>query len=201
MATQIRRAGRSYAGLTCPHCGVAVLHARLRSGRIRCGRCDRLFEAEIFHPPEVRTAVATVGEAGVAGATPCATHERNASVANCGRCGQFMCALCRIDSDGLTLCPACFDRLSAEGALPSVCTTFRDHAGSARAMILLGFLFWILFPITGLAAVVYGVKALRQKKAMGEGDGVVGIYVTLVIAVLQCAGGALILMAMFGAFR
>jgi hypothetical protein len=86
-----------------------------------------------FDPVEPRVVVPDLAGTGPEGAAPCTRHARNQAEAACARCGQFMCALCRIDADQKTYCPGCFDRLSAEGSLTSAVTRVRNYAGWARS--------------------------------------------------------------------
>jgi hypothetical protein len=111
-----------------------------------------------------------------------------------------MCDLCRIDADGMVLCPACFDRLSAEGALPSARTTFRDFGRMGVTLLVAGFLFTVLAAPFTLGAVYAGVKELRQRKTLGEGSavragvviglGVLGTLGSVAFWVMVATGGA-----------
>ncbi len=154
-----------------------------------CPLCSGHFEAVRFEPP-VRAAAApqTIGGT-MQESQPCATHALNAAVTSCDRCGAFMCALCRIDVDKRTLCPTCFERLSSEGALESTRTTFRDFPGLAGVTATFGCLMAALGILFGPLAIYYGVKALKQKKSMGENDGMVGIWAAIVLGGLECAAG------------
>jgi len=98
-----------------------------------------------------------------------------------------MCDLCRIDTDAMILCPACFDRLSAEGALPSARTTFRDFGRMGWTLLLAGLLFSILAAPFTLGAVYAGVKELGQRKTLGEGSAV-RAWVVIVLGVLGTLG-------------
>jgi hypothetical protein len=99
-----------------------------------------------------------------------------------------MCDLCRIDSDAMVLCPACFDRLSAEGALPSARTKFRDFGRMGVSLLLLGLLFSIVGAPFMLGAVYAGAKDLGQRRTLGEGSAV-RAWVVIVLGVLGALGG------------
>jgi hypothetical protein len=131
--------------------------------------------------------VRSVEEAGPAGAATCAAHRGNVAAGNCSRCGVFMCDLCRIDTDAMVLCPACFDRLSAEGSLPSARTTFRDFGRMGWTLLLAGLLFSILAAPFTLGAVYAGVRELGQRKTLGEGSAV-RAWVVIVLGVLGTLG-------------
>jgi hypothetical protein len=154
---------------------------------LSCPHCRGAFEATRFDPPEPRVSVRAVEEAGPGGAASCAAHRGNVSTGNCGRCGVFMCDLCRIDADGQVLCPACFDRLSAEGALSSARTTFRDFGRMGMTLLLVGLLFTVMAAPFALGAVYAGVKELQQRKRIGEGSAL-RAWVVIVLGLLGAAG-------------
>ena len=182
------RAPRSdFGGPCCPRCRRDLDPGRLLSGPQSCPHCRGAFEATRFDPPEPRVEVRAVEEAGPEGAASCAAHRGNVSVGNCSRCGVFMCDLCRIEADAMVLCPACFDRLSAEGALPSARTTFRDFGRMGTTLLLAGLLFSFLGAPFTLGAVYAGVKDLRQRKTLGEGS-VVRAWIVIVLGALLTAG-------------
>lgn len=162
-----RKTKRAYQGPACPGCGKAWPDAQVRDGQHVCTSCHRGFRAmRLEAVPERQSVVTPVGATD--GASPCAVHQRNASVAFCGRCGSFMCQLCRIDSDGLTLCPGCFDRLADEGALPSARRTYRDYGLLSSHLALIGFvLVWPLGMVIGPWAAWMGIKGLRTKAQAG----------------------------------
>jgi hypothetical protein len=188
LASLPRHQGTGYAGVTCPHCQHPLDHDTLRSGPQSCPVCRRPFEALRFDPPERESRAVSLAEAGPGGSAACAQHRANVAVANCERCGVFMCALCRIDSDSLALCPGCFDRLSAEGALPSARVSYRDYGRMASTMAGVGIVVIFVGIIAGPAAVYYGMKGLRQKREMGETDGRAGVWLAIVLGALEAVG-------------
>ncbi len=162
-----RKPKRGYAGPACPQCNRTLGAEHLVDGQQRCRTCDHDFTAYRLSPLPERATVVTALATTVA-ATPCARHERNVSVASCGRCGVFMCQLCRIDSDGLVLCPGCFERLADEGTLPSARKSYRDYGRMASHLALLGFfLMWPLGVLIGPFAMWMGVKGLRTRAQPG----------------------------------
>jgi hypothetical protein len=141
------------------------------TGMQRCASCGEAFEAMRFAAPRPVEAARSLAEPGTANETACAAHPGNAAASNCERCGVFMCALCEIEADEMKLCPACFDRLSAEGALPSARTSYRDYGRQASMLALLGLPMMMFGAVIGPAAAFYGVRSLRQLRAMGESGG------------------------------
>jgi hypothetical protein len=180
---------RPYVGPSCPHCGGPVPADRRRDGKVVCTACRGDFEATFFSPPRQHVQVARTAEAGPQGGQPCAKHERNLAVANCERCGNFMCNLCKIEADGMVLCPPCFDRLSQEGALPSTQKTIRNYAGMASSSLAIGLFICFVMPLCGGVGLYYCIRGLQAKQAENESEGVVTLWITLVVAVLELIGG------------
>jgi hypothetical protein len=180
--------GRSdFGGPCCPRCRRDLEPGRIFSGSQSCPHCGGAFEATRFEPPAPRVEVRAVEEAGPGDAASCAAHRGNAAAFNCSRCGVFMCDLCRIDADAMVLCPACFDRLSAEGALPSARTTFRDYGRMGATLLLVGLLFSVVGAPFTLGAVYAGVKELQQRKTLGEGSAV-RAWVVIALGALAALG-------------
>ena len=176
--------------IKCPRCRRPIEVAHIKtSAQADCPLCANSFEAVRFDPPERVAAKPQMVGTTMVESQPCATHPLNAAVTSCERCGTFMCSLCRIDLDGRTLCPTCFERLSSEGALESTRTTFRDYNGMASVTALFGCLLMILGILFGPLAIYYGVKGLKQKKAMGESDGLTGLWLAIVVGVVEAGVG------------
>lgn len=187
----------TYAGPACPRCDKKLEHEAPSSGAQSCPHCRKPFEGVIFPRVEQAAFVARLDTAGPGDAVPCATHELNAAVASCQRCGAFCCDLCRVDAEGKTYCANCFDRLSAEGALASTRTKFRHYEGMLAVCVIFALLLWPLAALFGLAGLYYAVKGLKQKKAMGEEDGVRLMWIALVLSCLAAASGILLVVWFF----
>ena len=185
-----------YAGPACPHCARSLDVRRMVSGAQTCSWCRRPFEAVVFDPPPPDLSVPRTTEAGPEAAHACANHAGNLAATHCSRCGVFMCSLCRIEADALALCPACFVRLVAEGALPTAIGTYRDYGRQATMLALLGLLIIFVAPIAGPAAIYYGRKRLKQLSAMQQKGGRVGVYAVLVLGVLETVLGIVVLVSM-----
>src|SRR5262245_25281271 len=127
-----------YPGPSCPHCRALLDLDGVVSGSQRCLHCLRLFEAVRFQPTARRAKVTEVGAGGPEEAASCAAHRRNAAVASCERCGIFMCTLCRTESDGMTICAPCFERLAGQGALHTASTRYSNYLGMAWLCVLVG---------------------------------------------------------------
>jgi hypothetical protein len=179
-----RAAAADYAGPGCPHCAAALDLSRPMTGRQTCASCSRPFEAVRFAAPMRQAAVRPVGEM-TGGGTACASHPGNVSTSNCQRCGVFMCGLCEIDADEMKMCPACFDRLSAEGALASTRTSFRDYGRQGAMLAALGLPFMWLGLLIGPIAIYYAIRSLKQLELVGEGKGRLRAVLTILFGVLE----------------
>lgn len=144
----------------CPRCARELPHERLTDGPQRCRWCRGDFQARRFAPPALLVEAAS-GLAALPEAVACAAHERNAAVAACGRCGAFICALCRIESDGGGWCPPCYERLSAEGALASAATHLRNWGGMSALCLIGAVLLWPLAPLISGLGLYFALRGLR----------------------------------------
>ncbi len=183
--------------IRCPLCRREIDAAAITTPQAICPRCQGIFEAVRFEAPTRSAALPQMAEGTLEASQPCAVHSLNAAVTSCQRCGSFMCELCRIDVDGRTLCPTCFERLSSEGSLESTRTTFRDYSGLAGLTATFGCLMSFLGVLFGPLAIYYGVKGLKQKKAMGESDGKTGLWVAVVLGSLEIAASLIFLGSLF----
>ena len=179
---------RRYTGPACPRCGNDIDRGAIVSSFVSCPVCLRDFEAAVFDPPASDGSVPRLAEAGPEAANPCGHHPGNVASDHCSRCGVFMCALCRIDADNRILCPACFERLTEAGELPTLVGHYRDYGMLQVYLVVFGLLIF-LAPVTGPASVYYGLKGLEQKRAMGESRGQ-GLAVALFfVAAVQVLAG------------
>lgn len=187
----------AYAGPACPRCAFSLEVSGLVSGMQTCPNCRRGFEAVRFDPPAPDLTVKRIAEAGPAGeGQACVNHAGNLAAGHCSRCGVFICSLCRIEADGQVLCPACFERLSDEGALPSAIAHFRDYGRMASMLAVLGLLVIFVGPVAGAGAIYYGRRALKQRAALKGEGGAAGIYAAMVLGGLEIVGGIAIIVSM-----
>ena len=179
----------TYEAVTCPRCRKTLPPSSRRSGHVVCPSCHRDFEMIVFTPPERRLRAQQIGEAGPDANAVCINHARNIAAHGCGRCGSFVCALCAIEADGQIYCPACYDRLSAEGALTATRTRFRDMGGMATTAAAAGCLLYFLCILFGPFAIYYGIKALKQRKEYGDIESPWRIWLAMFIGAVETVGG------------
>ena len=150
----------------CPTCSFQV-QVPARRGEAKCSY-GHPFEYALFNPPPLASRSRPTSSAE-SGATPCAIHSGNAAVASCERCGTFICALCRVELDGTTLCMGCFERREKEsGGGESGGTRIRSLNQLAY---LSGWASLFLFPLAVLAgpvAMVLSVLGWRQERKLDE---------------------------------
>jgi hypothetical protein len=194
-----KSAGVEYAGPACPRCGRELDLATIESGTRHCDGCGGEFLATRFTPPAVDASVERLAHSGPGGASACGQHPKNAAVASCARCGVFMCSLCRIEADRMILCPACFERLSDEGALASSRVAFRDYSRMAGTIAILGLLMCYIGVVSGPITIYCGIRGLRQKAQMDENEGQVMLWVAMLLGLAQFLIGSFLIAQIFGA--
>jgi len=193
-----------YGGLSCPRCRRPLREEQVRSGEQSCPVCNGRFEAVRFSPVEARVLVPEIAGVGPAASAPCARHARNQADVACSRCGPFMCSLCRIDSDGQAFCPGCYERLADEGGVSGGLTKLWNWGGMAVICLVLSlvlFMTVVLPCLLWIAGVIFCILGLREKAARNERDGVVGLYVLILLNVLEGVFGVVFAAAVFGAFK
>jgi uncharacterized RDD family membrane protein YckC len=178
-----------YPGPACPLCGTVLVPGEREAGAQVCYTCAGSFEATPFSPPPLYLPPLALAEVGPAGGTPCAVHAGNAAVGNCGRCGLFLCSLCRTEVSGQELCAACFDRLAAEKALPALLTSSVDLAGLAVLSGLLGLFFFFFGVVTGPLTLVLAGFAARRRQRGEESGGWGAIVFAIGLGIAQMAIG------------
>lgn len=122
----------------------------------------------MIEPPAVAAAVRRLAEAGPDAVTACAAHAMNQAVGACERCGAFFCDLCRIDADGWALCSACWNALSAAGALHATSVRLPNFARLSTLCLLASLFLWIyLGVLLGPAAGYLAWKGSTQRAERG----------------------------------
>src|SRR6516164_4936315 len=73
----------------------------------------------------------------------CAVHPDNPALGTCGRCGNYLCAVCRTRWRDRWLCAACVDlALESKEAVPAEASA---HLRQALLALVLGVVSWLIF--------------------------------------------------------
>jgi hypothetical protein len=106
-----------------------------------------------------------------------------------------MCALCRVEVEGKSLCAACFDRGRREGSLQAAQTTFRSWRTLGLHLAVIGLLMYPLGILTGTASLYATARGIGQSRRDGDEGGAAGTVLAVVLGLLvTLAGIAFVLM-------
>lgn len=155
------------APLTCPKCrqALSTLPASELAGLSACPACGQALEVTLFpafgRGPNVGQAGANrLSDADAA----CYFHPTKRAEVPCDRCGRYVCALCQLELEGQNLCPSCLTSGGQQGTILAL-EKERFRWDSLVWMLVLGpplsICFWVLAPVTCLAALGVGVWKLR----------------------------------------
>jgi uncharacterized paraquat-inducible protein A len=170
--------------------------AQAGDGPNNCPHCGGEFEARVFRPASRRLHVVQLAQSGPEAAGACANHPRNAAVTTCARCGIFICSLCELDVDDAKYCPACFERLAQEGAIPSARVRFRDYGSLAIVAAFVGLvLSFVLGLPLGVLTLYYVYKGFRTRRE--SGSPVTGLVLAAIVALIDMGFGSILLVGLF----
>jgi hypothetical protein len=188
----------SYRGPACPRCKKPLELAQAGDGPNNCVHCGGEFEARVFRSAS-RTSLRVVqlAQSGPEAATACANHPRNAAVTSCERCGVFICSLCELQVDASRYCPACFERLAQEGAIPSARVRFRAYHTLAFIASFIGLVTFYIFGLPlGALGCYYVFKGFRTRNVTGAPAG--SLVLAGLLSLADIVLGAIGLFMFFG---
>ena len=155
------------AGPRCPMKG-CLRHLVQRGERWYCGQHDLYFHVEEFastEPPVDRVDAATEQHA------ICAHHPENRAVAECAGTGNYICALCAVDIDGVTYSVQFLDSTAGKAL---VAERFASSLPRPDRLVWHLLAFLCVLPITIVmiflsfiwvpVAFIYWVKAIRVRR-------------------------------------
>lgn len=156
------------AQVTCPACRTVLADAFFNQPDFApCPQCAtplRVAAFPAFHRP-LETGAA--GERLVIDSdASCFYHPQKKAEIPCDQCGRFLCALCDVHLGDRHLCPVCVEAGRTKGTMQTL-TTRRVAYDTTTLMLgwlplLLGFLVWFLFVITGPAAIIVGIYGWKK---------------------------------------
>lgn len=147
---------------TCPACGLKQSSEASQGPLVPCRRCASELTVELF--PAFFRAQATVRhQAVVAHESSCFFHTDRVAEFTCGRCGRFLCSLCRISWASEDLCPACIQAASS-GPRSAQLASSRFHYDSlALALSTLPVLTGIISLITAPFALGFALFTFNRE--------------------------------------
>lgn len=176
------------------------MHQTLVSGPNKCRWCAKSFEVIRFDPPAPAVSVPLHPALNPGDSAPCVNHAGNVAIAACQRCGQFMCALCRIEAEQKSYCPSCFDRMTADGTLQGAQLRFPNYGGWAATCIIAGILLWFASPILAPLGLVFSIMGIRSAHTRGETELLFGLYMRAVICLFQVLLVVFVIVGVAGGF-
>jgi len=108
-----------------------------------------------------------------------------------------MCALCRVDLEGASVCLPCFERAQADQGMGESGTVLRDWNRLALNVGLISLCFFPFAPIGGPLAVAMGLRGRRQDRRTGEPLHPVLGALGMIFGILAFAIGVLFFMSLF----
>jgi len=157
--------------LHCPKCNTVLPDAVFnQDSTAPCPGCNspllvQVFPA-LFRKPQEGKAGETIL---VEGEASCFYHPQKRAVIPCAACGRFLCALCDVELNDEHLCPVCLETGSRKGKLTQLETKRVLYDGSALMLALAPmvlFCFWWASLATAPAAVILGIRSLRQPQSI-----------------------------------
>jgi len=149
--------------IACPRCRTIQPVDHLNTGRaLPCPGCCAAVRADVFNAfLRADDPAAGYDTAQAPGQAECFYHPGKAAIVPCGACGRLLCAVCRVDLDGRTLCMRCLQA----GRDKQRITTLQNRR-TLYDSLALNLAFWpmtMIFPtlLTAPAAIYYAVRHFR----------------------------------------
>ena len=178
-----RSPGLVARGPHCPHCSQPLVGDLSTT----CAACTKPFMAVAFTPA---MRFHRQADSASAETTPCANHETNLAIDACNRCGAFICALCRMETDELVACPSCLELLDQEGKLASLRKDLINYGYLALSFAVGSIFIFPLAPLLAVPAWVYVRRNMRQNRDLNERIGVTQQTWALFLAAIGFLCGA-----------
>ncbi len=154
--------GEAHFALLCPCCGGALGPEALQPHGARCSGCEAHVEAAAF-PALFRGGPRAVNEPVVSDEAACFFHPNCVAAFSCGRCGRFLCALCRISWAGENVCTACLEVASKAGKGHALASSRFHFDSLALALATLPVLTWIFSMLTAPLALGFALFTWQRE--------------------------------------
>lgn len=147
--------------VTCPSCGF-VQSGEPTPSSFACSRCESEIAVEIF-PAFYRAEETRKHQAIVSDEASCFFHADRVAEFTCGRCGRFLCPLCRISWAGESLCPACLEAASSGTRAKQLASTRFHYDSLALALSTLPVLTGVISILTAPVALGYALFTFNRE--------------------------------------
>ena len=172
------------------------------SGPARCPACRSVLELEVYPALFAGPRIGRPGEPLVdASEASCFFHAEKRAAVACESCGRFLCALCDLEVDGRHICPSCLAAGRKKGAMRGLDQFRLSWPGIALLMaIVLPLAFYPLTPLWGASALVVLAIGFWKPRSITGRRRILLYAVTLVIALGEVVGGALLGKTLFESY-
>ncbi|MBI5064496.1 MAG: hypothetical protein HZB87_13765 [Desulfatitalea sp.] len=150
--------------IACPNCHTIQSVEAVNTGRMApCPQCRKALRIDVFNAflrrdePE-----AAILSAHAQGQAECFYHPGQLAVVPCAACGRLLCAVCRVELEGRSLCMACLQAGRDKQKITAMQNRHVRYDEIALALSVWGFLMMI-FPslVTAPAAIYFAVRHWR----------------------------------------
>lgn len=217
MSSQAAISSSTSGSVRCPACGIALTPET--SGATICSGCAAHFETALFPALNRKTETALPEAISANDEASCFYHAENKAVVACSGCGRFLCSLCDLEVKGAHTCPACLERTLAAGATGAtggkatgksaneiatgLVTRRFCHARMATMLtvwpLLLGFMLWPFFVLSGSAGLVFSILGWRRPGSLVKGKMKISLVITTLLALLEIGGGIAVIVLIISA--
>ncbi len=149
------------ATFTCPACGLEQSND-LNHNPSACARCESSISIELF-PAFYRAEETIRHQAIVADQASCFFHADRLAEFSCGRCGRFLCALCRICWAGEDSCAACLETANSGKRAKQLASTRFHYDSLALALSTLPILTGVISIITAPVALGFALFTFKRE--------------------------------------
>jgi hypothetical protein len=171
--------------IACPHCRTIQSVDLVNTGRLEpCPGCSTLLRTDVFKAFLRRVDQGAKAEDVEAREeAQCFYHPGKKALVPCSVCGRLLCAVCRIELDGQSLCVSCLQAGRDKQKISAL-----QHQRTLYDSIALNLAFWpmlMIFPtlLTAPAALYFAVRHFRVPAAI-----LPRTYLKNILALLLAAG-------------
>lgn len=147
---------------TCPACGLTQSSETENGTLTRCRRCASDLSLELF-PAFYRAEKVLRPQAVVADESSCFFHTDRVAEFTCGRCGRFLCPLCRVSWASEDLCASCIQTASSGAGATQLASSRFHYDSLALALSTLPLLTGIISLISAPFALGFALVTFNRE--------------------------------------